>query len=124
MGECSVGEGEDRDDIVLTVPGEPDFVSLVRIAARLVAGRAGQDADARTQLQAAVGRAFFAITEGGRPDGSVSARLSVGPDQVAIELQVDSADAPSVAARLVEFGIDHELSADGRTLRARVARQL
>ncbi len=117
-----MGEGDDQvSDIVLKVPSEPDFVTLVRIAARIVAGRAGQDADSRSRLQADVGTAFFALTEGA-PDGrTVSTRLRVGDEAVRIELAVDLDDPTLAAKRLDTAGIGHETSADGRTLRARLS---
>jgi hypothetical protein len=118
-----VGEGDEHaDDIVLTVPGEPDFVSLVRIAARIVAGRAGHDADARSRLQAAVGTAFFALTEEASADSAVAMHLRVGGDDtVTIELVVRLDDVAVAAERLEQAGIRHEVGDDGRTVRARLA---
>lgn len=106
---------------MLTVPSEPDFVTLVRIAARIVAGRAGHDADARGRLQADVGTAFFALTEGAPAGRAVSARLQVDDGGVHIELAADLDDPALAAKRLAAAGIVHDTTGDGRTLRARVA---
>jgi hypothetical protein len=117
-----VGEGDEQArDIVLTVPGEPDFVTLVRIAARIVAGRAGHDADARSRLQAKAGAAFFALTGGASTGTTVVVRLLVEEEAVGIELAVELDDAPLAVKRLDAAGIAHDGAADRRTVRARVS---
>lgn len=116
-----MGEGDEvARDIVLTVPGEPDFVTLVRIAARIVAGRAGRDADARSRVQADAGTAFFALAEGAPAGTTVVTHLLVDESAVRIELAVELDDPTLAVKRLRAARILHELSADGRTLRARV----
>jgi hypothetical protein len=117
-----VGEGDEvARDIVLTVPGEPDFVTLVRIAARIVAGRAGRDADARSRLQAEAGAAFFALAEGSSAGTTVVTRLLVDDGAVQIELAVELDDPALAVKRLEAEGVAYELAADGRSLRARVS---
>jgi hypothetical protein len=117
-----VGGGDERArDIELTVPGEADFVTLVRIAARIVAGRAGRDADARSRLQAEAGAAFFALTEATPPGATVTIRLQVADDEVRIELALEVDDPTLALKRLDQAGIGHDAAADGRTVRASVS---
>lgn len=117
-----MGEGDEvARDIVLTVPGEPDFVTLVRIAARIVAGRAGRDADARSRLQADAGAAFFALAEGAPAGTTVVTRMLVDEGDVRIELAVELDDPALAVKRLDEAGIVHDAAASGGTVRARVS---
>lgn len=102
--------------IRLTVPAQPDFVAVLRVAARVLAGRAGREDDARTRLQAAVGAAFFAITERGRSTGVVVAELRSDADRVEITLLVEAGTPGLEPADVVDLGTDHELSPDGRSL--------
>ncbi len=109
--------GQTVEPIRLTVPAQADFVSVLRVASRALAGRAGRRDDARTRLQAAVGTAFFAIVEGAPADSSVVAVLSPGPERVELTLLVDPAGTPLDPAHVANLGVEHELSPDGRSLR-------
>jgi hypothetical protein len=109
--------GERAEVIRLRVPAEPDFVSVLRVAARAVAGRAGRLDDARTRLSAAVGVAFFAITDHAPPGATVDALLSAVRGDAALTLQVPPSLPPLSAAAVAAVGVEHELSVDGRSLR-------
>jgi len=88
-GPDSAGGGPIR----LLVPAEVDFVQVVRVAVRILAGRAGCSDDARTRLQAAVGAAFFASLERVGPDAQVSITLEIEATRVAVTVA-----APNVPA--------------------------
>src|SRR3546814_9491121 len=62
--------------IRLTVPAAPDHLHVLRIAVRVVAGRAGCSDDARSRLQAAVGAGFFEPVDRAAPEGTVLAELT------------------------------------------------
>lgn len=102
--------------IRLTVPAQPEFVAVLRVAARVLAGRAGRDDDARSRLQAAVGTAFFAITERTGATGEVVAELHADIDRVEMTLLVDAGSPGLEPGDVSGLGTDHELSADGRSL--------
>jgi len=119
--------GPSRDDgvIQLRVPAQPDLVSVLRVAARVVAGRAGTSDDARTRLQAAVGRTFFALLEGWSDAQVVTMRLRPAPDRVIVELTADGQGQPSGLASLVareDLGDGRELASRGRVVRLWVDR--
>lgn len=102
--------------IRLTVPAQPDFVAVLRVAARVLAGRAGREDDARTRLQGAVGTAFFAITRRVGPSGVVVAELRADADRVEMTLLVEPGAPGLEPADVADLGTDHELSPDGRSL--------
>lgn len=103
--------------IRLTVPAQPDFVAVLRVAARVLAGRAGREDDPRTRLQAAVGTAFFAITERVGSTGVVVAELRADADRVEMTLLVEPGAPGLDPDDTSMLGTDHELSPDGRSLR-------
>lgn len=102
--------------IRLTVPAEPDFVAVLRVAARVLAGRAGREDDARTRLQAAAGTAFLAITERVGSTGVVVAELRADADRVEMTLVVEPRAPGLDPADVADLATDHELSPDGRSL--------
>ena len=102
--------------IRLTVPAQPDFVAVLRVAARVLAGRAGREDDARSRLQAEVGAAFFAITERVWSTGNVVAELRADADRVEMTLLVEAGAPGLEPADVAQLGTDHELSPDGRSL--------
>jgi hypothetical protein len=103
--------------IELTVPAHPDFVAVLRVAARAIAGRAGRADDARSRLQAAVGAAFFAMTDSAPPGSAVVAHLRSGAERVEMTLMVDAAAPGLVPEQLADLATEHELSPDGRSIR-------
>ena len=72
--------------IRLRVPARAEYVAVLRVAARAVAGRAGCDDDGRSRFQAAAGRAFFAAIDGARDDDQVHVSLRVDQDRVQAEV--------------------------------------
>src|SRR3546814_12610611 len=62
--------------IRLTVPAAPDHLHVLRIAVRVVAGRAGCRDDARSRRQAAGGAGFFEPVDRAAPEGTVLAELT------------------------------------------------
>ena len=108
--------GEDRDTIRLTVPAEADFVSVLRVAARVVAGRAGGGDDARSRLLAATGAAFFAILRDAGASGSVITTLRTDGSRTVLEM-TSSAANPLDADVVEGIGDGHEVLDGGRTLR-------
>ncbi len=111
-----VGDEQSVAAIRLTVPAQPDFVAVLRVAARVLAGRAGREDDARTRLQAAVGTAFFAITERVGSTGVVVAELRSDIERVEMTMLVDPGAPGLEPADVADLGTEHELSADGRSL--------
>lgn len=109
-----MGDGE---GIRLSVPAEADYVSVLRVATRAVAGRAGQSDDARSRLQALTGAAFFAVAEGATTGSAVVAVLHATPDRIDVTLSLDPPGPPLTAAQVAHLGPDHELEAGGRALR-------
>jgi hypothetical protein len=104
----------------LRVSAHPDLVPVVRAAARIVAGRAGGDDDARSRLQAAVGQAFFAVLEAWSDSEHVVVRLLPSADRITAELTADGTRRPSGLDALVErggLGDGQELAGRGRTVR-------
>lgn len=111
---------EERADpgvIRLSVPAEPDFVAVLRVVARLIAGRSGHHEDARMRLQAAAGTAFFAVLEGAPRDSTVVALLSADPERVELTLVVPPEGKPLTSVHVADLGVPHTLSPDGRSLR-------
>lgn len=113
----SAGVGDDGGPIRLSVPATADFVSVLRVASRVLAGRAGRRADARSRLQAAVGTAFFAIVDRAAPGTSVVTLLAADADKVELTFLLEPSGEPLTSAALAGLVTDHELSPDGRTLR-------
>lgn len=113
---ADVGAVEHPQVIRLTVPGEADFVQVVRVAVRVVAGRAGCSDDARSRLQAAVGAAFFAVLDHAGPGGSVAAVLRFGEDRMEVEVGTGQPTAAVDPAAVVGLADGCQLSADGRAL--------
>jgi hypothetical protein len=99
------------------VPAVADFVSVLRVASRVLAGRAGRRADARTRLQASVGTAFFAIVERSAPGTSVVTLLAADADRVELTFLLDPSGEPLTPDAVAGLVTDHELSPDGRSLR-------
>lgn len=107
--------------IRLRVPAEEDFVSLLRATVRVVAGRVGCSDDARSRLQAGVGRAFFALLEDAATVGATAA-LTVTWDEhrVCAEVACQPPPASPVLTALDaqhDLAGGHELLDDGRAVR-------
>ncbi|MGV3760737.1 MAG: hypothetical protein ACO1PW_14510 [Actinomycetota bacterium] len=111
--------------IRLRVPAEEDYVSLLRATVRVVAGRVGCSDDARSRLQAGVGRAFFALLEDAATVGA-TAGLTVTWDERRVSAEV-ACDPPPASPVLTtidshhDLADGHELLDDGRALRLWVA---
>jgi len=112
--------------IRLRVPAEEDFVSLLRATVRVVAGRLGCSDDARSRLQAATGRAFFALLEDATTiGGTVSLTVTWDDERVAAEVRCDPPPSSPVLATVDahhDLADGHELLDDGRALRLWVRR--
>lgn len=80
--------------IRLTVPAAPDHLHVLRIAVRVVAGRAGCSDDARSRLQAAVGAGFFELVDRAAPEGTVLAELTSDEGRMAVRLTSPGSSAP------------------------------
>ena len=106
----------EAETIRLTVPAQPEFVQVVRVAVRVVSGRAGCSDDARSRLQAAVGAAFFEVVD--RVDGSshVATKLVVEPERIVIELTAEPRSLALDPTSVAGLADGHELADDGRTL--------
>ena len=114
-----MGTPDDLEPVRLTVPAQPDFVTLLRVTARVVAGRVGLADDARSRLQAAVGDAFFTMLNGAESTSAIVATLHAMAGSVVIELT--GARAPVRHDEVLALGDGHELRRDGATLRFWVA---
>lgn len=105
------------DVIRLAVPARPEFVQVLRVAVRVVAGRAGCSDDVRSRLQAAVGAAFFEAVDRGEPGARIVALLEPRDDRMAVALGLDpraSALDPTAIAGVAD---GHELLDGGHRLR-------
>lgn|GEM_PF-4157090 len=111
--------------IRLRVPAEEDYVSLLRATVRVVAGRVGCSDDARSRLQAGVGRAFFALLEDATTVGATAALTVTWDDtRVCAEVACEPPPASPVLTTIDshhDLADGHELLADGRALRLWVA---
>lgn len=111
--------------IRLRVPAEEDYVSLLRATVRVVAGRVGCSDDARSRLQAGVGRAFFALLEDAATVGATAAlTVTWDEDRVSAEVACDPPPASPVLTTIDshhDLADGHELLDDGRSLRLWVA---
>lgn len=112
--------------IRLRVPAEEDYVSLLRATVRVVAGRLGCSDDARSRLQAATGRAFFALLEDPATIGGTVC-LTVTWDDARVTAEVRCDPAPTVPVLTSvdahhELADGHELLDEGRALRLWVDR--
>lgn len=111
--------------IRLRVPAEEDFVSLLRATVRVVAGRVGCSDDARSRLQAGVGRAFFALLEDAATVGAV-ASLTITWDDARVCAEV-ACEPPPASPVLTAIDAHHDVADghalldDGRALRLWVA---
>ncbi|MET0727725.1 MAG: hypothetical protein ABWZ76_05450, partial [Acidimicrobiales bacterium] len=108
-----MGPAPDPEPIRLTVPAQADFVALLRVTARVVAGRVGFADDARSRLQAAVGDAFFTMLEGAEATSSIVATLHAASGTVTVELTGDR--APVHHDEIPTLGDGHELRDGGST---------
>ncbi|MFP5256209.1 MAG: hypothetical protein ACLGI8_10210 [Acidimicrobiia bacterium] len=99
--------------IRLRVPAEEDYVSLLRATVRVLAGRVGCSDDARSRLQAGVGRAFFALLEDAATVGA-TATLTVTWDEDRVVAEVICQPAPT-APVLTSIDSHHDV-ADGHEL--------
>jgi len=111
-----MGTRRASDEIRLTVPAEVDYVSVLRVATRVVAGRAGFDDDGRSRLLAAAGAAFFALVRDAAATGSVTSLMRTSRHRVVLELSASSAN-PLDPDAVVDIGDGHELLDGARTLR-------
>jgi hypothetical protein len=113
---AEVGATEQPQVIRLAVPAEADFVQVVRIAVRVVAGRAGCSDDSRSRLQAAVGAAYFAVLDRALPDAPVAATLRISEERVEVEVRTEQPTSALDPAAAVGLADGCQLSADGRAL--------
>lgn len=114
-------EASDPTAIRLAVPAQPDFVQVVRVAVRVVAGRAGCSDDARSRLQAAVGTAFFELIDRSTADARVIATLTDGGGRLFAELSAEPRSSPLDPTSVAGLADGHELADDARALRLWVA---
>lgn len=111
-----MGTKTDREAIRLTIPAEDDFVAILRVAARVVAGRAGGGDDIRSRLLAAAGTAFFVLLRQAGASGSITTWLSTDDDRITLEMTPDAAN-PIEAKDVRDIGDGREITNGGRTLR-------
>lgn len=113
--------------IRLRVPAEEDYVTLLRAAVRVVAGRVGCSDDARSRLQAGTGRAFFALLEdAGTIGGQVGLTVTWDDDRVTAEVRCEPQPSSPVLTTVDshhDLADGHELLDDGRALRLWVHRE-
>ena len=103
--------------IRLAVPARPEFVQVLRVAVRVVAGRAGCSDDVRSRLQAAVGAAFFEAVDRAEAGARIDAVLEPRDDRMAVVLGLEpraSALDPTAIAGVAD---GHELLDAGHRLR-------
>jgi anti-sigma regulatory factor (Ser/Thr protein kinase) len=105
----------DDEAIRLTVPAQPDFVQVVRVAVRVVSGRAGCSDDARSRLQAAVGAAFFEVVDRAG-DGHVRATLTDEDGRLVVAISGEPPSAALDPTSVAGLADGHELADDGRSL--------
>jgi hypothetical protein len=108
---------DDLEVIRLTVPAGPEFVQVVRVAVRIVAGRAGCSDDARSRLQAAVGAAFFEVVDRAPADSSVVAVLTSGDGRTTVDLSAEPPASGLDPTSVAGVADGHELTDDGAGLR-------
>lgn len=106
------------EHVRLTVPAEADLVQVVRVAVRIVAGRAGCSDDARSRLQAAAGAAFFQLLEPSEHGGTVVITLTALPERMLVELRSTGSMGTAIDhSAVVGLADGHEVSDDGQALR-------
>lgn len=113
---AEVGAVEEPQVIRLSVPAEADFVQVVRVAVRVVAGRAGCSDDARSRLQAAVGAAYFGVLDRARPEASIAATLRIGDARIEVELRTEDPSSAVDPAAVVGLADGCQVSAGGHGL--------
>lgn len=107
--------------IRLTVPAQADYVQVVRIAVRVVAGRAGCSDDARSRLQAAVGTAFFEVIDRAEPGATIVTTLTTEADRMTAALAADPALELLDTDKVDGLADGHRLGGGGRTIELWVA---
>ena len=108
----AVTPAADPDAIRLTVPARPDFVQVVRVAVRVVAGRAGCSDDARSRLQAAAGAAFFEVVDRSAAGARVLTTLTGGEGRMRVSMTADPPPSALDPTSVAGIADGHEL-ADG-----------
>lgn len=103
----------ESEEIRLTVPAQPDYVQVVRIAVRVVAGRAGCTDDARSRLQAAAGAAFFELIDRAAPTATIVTALTTEPERMVVALAADPPAAPLDPSSIDGLADGHLMAADG-----------
>lgn len=84
-GQVRRVEHSTAERIALSVPGRPEYVVVVRLAAAAIAGRMAFSYDEIEDLKVAVGEVCTAaILEGGR---EVAVSFDVAPDRLAVEVR-------------------------------------
>lgn len=89
--------------IELKIPGRPEFVVVVRLAAAAIAGRVGLSYDDIEDLKVAVGEACSVAILAGAPDVAVS--FEVSSDNLAVEIT----HRPAKAVRSAETELNRLL---------------
>ena len=111
------------EPVRLSVPAEADLVQVVRVAVRVVAGRAGCSDDARSRLQAAAGAAFFQVIDRAPSGATVVVTLTAEPDRMVVELRsATPRDGVIDPAAVIGLADGHEVSEDGLAIRVWAAR--
>jgi hypothetical protein len=122
-----VADADPEPDAVirLRVPAVQDHVSLLRATVRVVAGRVGCSDDARSRLQAGIGRAFFALLEDAATvGGTVTLTVTWDDERVTAQLACEPPPTSPVLTAIDahhDVADGHELLDDGRAVRLWVA---
>jgi hypothetical protein len=101
-----MGSHPETGVIRLTLPAQADFVSVLRVAVRVVSTRAGCDDDTRSRLQATAGSTFFVMLDGTATEAAIEVVFTLGQGSVALDMtrgvpiaadklrELDSLDGP------------------------------
>ena len=83
----------EHDEIRLTLPAQPEYARVARVAGGGLAARLGFSYDEVEEMRLAIGEAWALVLGSEQEDGSVELRFGVGVDSVSVELTA-SVDRP------------------------------
>jgi serine/threonine-protein kinase RsbW len=111
----------DTDEIRLTVPAEPAYARVARVAGAGLAARLGYSYDEVEEVRLAVGEAWALVLGAEPADGTVELRFRVGQRSLTVELTasvsgplapspVPPAADPADVLRLITDAVDIDIS--------------
>jgi serine/threonine-protein kinase RsbW len=85
----------DADEIRLTVPAQPAYARVARVAGGGLAARLGFSYDEVEEIRLAVGEAWALVLGSEPADGTVEVRFRVGEESLSVELTASVSGAPA-----------------------------